>query len=97
MGRTNPTYRDFLTDYEHRWNEYRRALRHEASEDFDRLFERARNYADAAGYANDPDREVLVMVSMLLAHEAELRRLRNRVESLDGNTTEDEQTGDQSG
>lgn len=97
MGRTNPTYRDFLTDYEHRWNEYRRALRYEATEDFDRLFEQARNYADAAGYANDPDREVLVVMSMLLAHEAELRQLRNRVESLEGNSSGGDDSDDQSG
>lgn len=83
MGRTNPTYRDFLVDYEGRWRDYRRALRHEAGEDFDRLFERARRHADAAGYANDPDRELLVVVSMLLAHETELRRLRERVETLE--------------
>ncbi|MBX0322307.1 hypothetical protein EGH21_04575 [Halomicroarcula sp. F13] len=83
MGRTNPTYRDFLADYEGRWRDYRRALRHEAGADFERLFERARRHADAAGYANDPDRETLVLVSMLLAHETELRRLRERVAELE--------------
>ena len=101
MGRTNPTYRDFLADYEGRWQDFRRALRYEAGRDFDRLFERARRHADAAGYANAPDRDLLVAVSMLLAHETELRRLRERLATVEaavdgpaGETAAGESAGD---
>lgn len=83
MGRTNPTYRDWLAAYESEWADYRRALRHEATGDFDALFAGVRRYADAAGYANDPDRETLALVSMLLAHRRELRRLRERLAELE--------------
>ncbi|MEF8773895.1 MAG: hypothetical protein V5A23_04680 [Halobacteriales archaeon] len=77
MGRTNPTYRDWLRAFEDDWAPYRRALRRRRQPDFDRLFERAREHADAAGHANPRDPELALVLSMLLAHEAELRALRN--------------------
>lgn len=90
VGRTNPTYRDFLDRYEGQFSDYRRGLRHAARQDFDRLFERARAYADAAGYANHLDRDRLVLFSMVLGHEAALRerdaeidRLRDEVDRLE--------------
>ncbi|MFB6105419.1 MAG: hypothetical protein ABEJ70_00460 [Halobacteriaceae archaeon] len=78
MGRTNPTFREFLDGYESSWSPYRRALRRERQADFDRLFDRARAHADAAGQANRTDPETAVLLSVLLAHEADLRRLRER-------------------
>ncbi|MBX0285984.1 hypothetical protein [Haloarcula salinisoli] len=90
MGRTNPTYRGFLDGYEGEFDDYRRALRRRHQADFDRLFDGARAFADAAGYANHLDRDTLVLVSMLLAHEERLReqsdeiaRLRAAVEAGD--------------
>jgi hypothetical protein len=82
VGRTNPTFRDFLDDYEGRFGDYRRALRREGQEDFDRLFARARAYADAAGYANHLDRDRLVLLSMALGHEAALREREGEIEAL---------------
>ncbi|SER73552.1 hypothetical protein [Natrinema salaciae] len=76
MGRTNPTYRDALRRLESEWEPMRRALRRAHQDDFDRLFDRARSFADAAGYANQPDPERALLLSLLLAHEVELRRLR---------------------
>lgn len=83
VGRTNPTYRDFLDRYEGRFGDYRRALRRDARDDFDRLFERARAYADAAGYANHLDRDRLVLLSMVLGHEAALREREAAIDALD--------------
>ncbi|WP_336037942.1 hypothetical protein [Halobacterium yunchengense] len=80
MGRTNPTYRDHLDAYEQRCQPFRRALRYEYEQDFDRLFERARNHAHAAGHLNDVDPERAAVLSMLLAQEAELRALRERLD-----------------
>ena len=65
MGRTNPTYRAFLDSYEQEFGDYRRALRRRHQDDFDRLFDGARAFADAAGYANHLDRDTLVLVSIL--------------------------------
>ncbi|UTF53302.1 hypothetical protein [Natronosalvus rutilus] len=83
MGRTNPTYRDALRRLEADWKPMRRALRRERQADFDRLFERARNVADAAGYANPTDPEQALVLSLLVAHETAIRRLEARVVTLE--------------
>lgn len=83
MGRTNPTYRDFLDEYEQRWQKYRRGLRRQYQPEFDRLFEHARQHADAAGYMNATDPEVAVLMSMLLAHELVLADLTAALERLE--------------
>ena len=83
MGRTNPTYRNFLDSYESNWAPFRRALRARYRDDFDRLFERAAEHAAAAGFQNPPDPTEALVVSLLVAHEAELRRLRERLEVLE--------------
>lgn len=80
MGRTNPTYRDAVRSLEKEWAPMRRALRAEYQDDFDRLFDRARGFADAAGYANPPDPERALLMSLLLAHEVELRQLREQAD-----------------
>jgi len=80
MGRTNPTYRDTLRAFEDRWQPFRRGLRGQYQPDFDRLLEGADRFADAAGYQNPRDAERAILLSMLLAHEVELRRLREQVE-----------------
>lgn len=82
MGRTNPTYRDWLHRTEDEWRPFRRALRREAQEDFDRLFERAANHADAAGYMNTTRPEYLLFLSILVAQEREFRELSERVDEL---------------
>lgn len=83
MGRTNPTFRDFLRKYEEQWQPYRRALRRGETAHFDRLFEGAQGYADAAGYLNGEDPGRVVLFSMLMAQAAELDGLRERVRELE--------------
>jgi len=65
MGRTNPTYREYLTGFESDCQPFRRGLRREYTGDFDR----ARAHADAAGYHNSTDPTITLLLSMLLAHE----------------------------
>lgn len=88
MGRTNPTYRDQLREFEQRYEPFRRALRYEHQLDFDRLFERADATAHAAGYRNATDPAVAALLSMLLAHEAELRELHERLATVEGREPE---------
>jgi hypothetical protein len=83
MGRTNPTYRDRLRAFEDAWTGFRRGLRRERQGEFDALFERADRYAAAAGQANPADPDVAVLLSMLVGHERELGRLRERVAALE--------------
>jgi hypothetical protein len=84
MGRTNPTYRDQLREFEQRYHPFRRALRYEHQLDFDRLFERADATAHAASYRNATDPAVATLLSMLLAHEAEIRELHERLAAAEG-------------
>ena len=85
MGRTNPTYRDALRGLEEEWAPMGRALRRQYRTDFDRLFDRARGFADAAGHANPPDPERAFLLSLLLAHEVEIRKLHQRLDELEAN------------
>lgn len=83
MGRTNPTYRDLLSDLESRWKSYRRGLRRDDQERFDRLFEQARGHADAAGNRNHPEPFYPLALSILLAHERRLEGVEEQLETID--------------
>jgi hypothetical protein len=84
MGRTNPTYRDALDRYESSWRPFRRALRAEATADFDRLFDRASEFAGPSGQVNPADPHRTAVMAILLSQERELRRLGERVDELEG-------------
>ena len=80
MGRSNPTYRDTLRHLEERWGDYRRSLRRRDQEHFDRLWEQAAGYADAAGYQNTERNLDLVFVSIILAQERRIAALEAELE-----------------
>lgn len=86
MGRTNPTFRDVLRSLEDNWQDYRRALRRPDQDRFDQLWEDARQYADAAGYLNHQNPMVVVLFSIVLAHERRIQDLEAELEA--------EQTGE---
>lgn len=83
LGRTNPTYRDWLGRTEQRWQPFRRALRSRTQDDFDRLFERAATHAGAAGYLNAAEPEHVMLLSMLLAQERALQELAARLHDVE--------------
>lgn len=76
MGRTEPTFRNLLDRLEVEWRDYRRGLTGEEQRAFDALFQKARAHASASGNAARVDPMEPVLLSMLLEHELELRRLR---------------------
>ncbi|WP_254538404.1 hypothetical protein [Halomarina litorea] len=78
MGRTNPTFRDQLREYEDYWQAYRRALRRRGQPHFDRLFEHAAAHADAAGALNDSEPLYPILVSIALEHERRIEELEER-------------------
>lgn len=80
MGRTNPTTRDRLDRLEDEWQPFRRSLRYRHQDDFDRLFERGRRHADAAAQQNPRDAWRAFVMSVLLAQERDLQRLRERLD-----------------
>lgn len=83
MGRTNPTYRDTVRALEENWQQYRRALRRVDKPHFDRLFEHAREHADAAGYLNHQEPEVTLLMSVVLEQQKRLRELHARIRTLE--------------
>ncbi len=83
MGRTNPTYRDALRAIEERWTEFRRALRRRDQPRFDRLFEYAREHADASGMLNHQNPLLPALLSIDLEQEARLDDHEERLEELE--------------
>ena len=84
MGRTNPTYRDLLRKERETWSRFRRGLRHRDQPHWDRLWEQAGNYADAAGYANSPRTTDLILMSIFVAQERRIAMLEEELCGEDG-------------
>ena len=93
MGRTNPTYRDVVRGLEDNWQQYRRALRRADKPHFDRLFEHAREHADAAGYLNHQQPEITLLVSVILEQEKRIQGLHERIRSLERESNADDAHG----
>ena len=69
MGRTVlPFSRVLEREYEE-WKKFRRALRKEDQEAFDRLFDRAKLHVQAAAYASRPWPLESILLSICLEHE----------------------------
>jgi len=76
LGRSSPTYRRASERIIQEWRGFRRALCPEDREAFDRLLEHVRDHAAAGSSCDSPDPVESMLMSMLLEHEKELRRLR---------------------
>jgi hypothetical protein len=72
MGRTVPTFRQLVDDAIARWAKFRRALRREDQEYFDRLFRRVRSYTQAATYQASDNPMEAILLSIALDHEKRL-------------------------
>ena len=83
MGRTNPTYRDTLRAIEERWADFRRALRRRDQPRFDRLFEYAREHADASGLLNHQNPLLPALLSIDLEQESRIEDHEQRLEELE--------------
>ena len=83
MGRTNPTYRDTLRAIEERWTDFRRALRRRDQPRFDRLFEYAREHADASGLLNHQNPLLPALLSIDLEQESRIEDHEQRLEELE--------------
>ena len=88
MGRTNPTYRDALRAIEERWAEFRRALRRRDQPHFDRLFEYAREHADASGLLNHQNPLLPALFSIDLEQEVRLDDHEERLSQLEQRLSE---------
>ena len=75
MGRTVPTFRQLIDDSIARWSKFRRALRREDQEYFDRLFRRVRLYTQAATYQASDNPMEAILLSIALDQEKRLDAL----------------------
>lgn len=64
-----------LQAIEDQYQDYRRALRREDQDHFDRLFEQAAAHADAAGYLNPDEPMQPILLSMILEQEKRIQEL----------------------
>jgi hypothetical protein len=79
MGRTVPTFRQLVDDAIARWAKFRRALRREDQEYFDRLFRRVRSYTQAATYQASDNPMEAILLSIALDQEKRLDALERAV------------------
>ncbi len=72
MGRTVPTFVQLIQQAAERWKKFRRALRCEDHEHFDRLFVRVRYYTHAATYQCHDNPMEAILLSIALDQEKRL-------------------------
>jgi hypothetical protein len=75
MGRTVPTFRQLIEEASQRWAKFRRALRREDQEYFDRLFRCVRSYTQAATYQCSDNPMEAILLSVALDQEKRLAAL----------------------
>lgn len=75
MGRTVPTFRQLIEATAERWAKFRRALRREDQEHFDRLFRIVRSYTQAATYQSSDNPMEAILLSIALDQEKRLAML----------------------
>ncbi|MFB6153817.1 MAG: hypothetical protein ABEJ27_06150 [Halodesulfurarchaeum sp.] len=71
---------------EDEWQVYRRGLRRRDKEQFDQLWEHARQFADASGLQNAGDPMDAVLLSICLAQERRIAELEDRIDALEDGT-----------
>ncbi len=90
MGRTVLPFSQVLEQEYAQWKKFRRALRQEDQEAFDRLFARAKIHVQAAAYASPPWPLEAILFAICLEHEKILTRLQRELQKIKGEETEKE-------
>jgi hypothetical protein len=83
LGRTVPSYRQALETEIIRWEGFRKALRGEDLEVFDRMMNACRLYASAGSMATRPILAEAMFMSVLLSQQKELGEIRESLERLE--------------
>lgn len=76
MGRTVPSFRIVIEQFGWDWLEFKRALRDIDKESFENLMNHARRHAEAGTNMPNPNPFEPIVMSILVEHENELRKLR---------------------
>jgi hypothetical protein len=79
MGRTVLPFSQVLAREYEEWKKFRRALRKEDQEAFDRLFDRAKLHVQAAVYISHPWPMESILLSICLEHEKIIAEILNKL------------------
>jgi len=79
MGRTVLPFSQVLAREYEEWKKFRRALRKEDQEAFDRLFDRAKLHVHAAAYISHPWPMESILLSICLEHEKLLAEILDKL------------------
>jgi hypothetical protein len=90
MGRTVLPFSQVLEQEYEEWKKFRRALRKEDQEAFDRLFDRAKLHVQAAAYTSHPWPLESILLSICLEHEKLLMEILEKLKERKGNGAGDE-------
>jgi len=82
MGRTVPAFRPALEFEIKTWDDFRRGLRPEDREIFDKIMTLSRIHADAGSLAARPDIVQFILVSICLEQQKEIDALKKAVNEL---------------
>jgi len=83
MGRTVPSYRQALEGEIERWKSFRRALRKEDAEAFDRMMDACRLFASAGSMSTRPILLEAMFMSILIHQEKSLTEMREKLDKLE--------------
>jgi hypothetical protein len=84
MGRTVLPFSQVLAREYDEWKKFRRALRKEDQEAFDRLFDRAKLHVQAAVYISHPWPMESILLSICLEHEKLLAEILEKLKAGNG-------------
>ena len=82
MGRTVPTFRAALEVAIKRWDGYRKALRRDEREAFDRMMDACRLHSSASGQSTRPEPLEAMFMSILLEHQRKLEVLEAKIDKI---------------
>jgi hypothetical protein len=79
MGRTVPTYVQLISEQAAKWSKFRRALRREDQQHFDRLVASARYYSPSGMFQVADDPRESILLSILLDLQKRVAELETRL------------------
>jgi len=83
MGRTVPTFRNVIESFGFEWNDFKKALRNIDKDAFEELINHARRHAAAGSNMSNPNPFEPVIMSILIEHEKQIRKLTEHKECED--------------
>lgn len=86
MGRTVPAFRPALEHEIESWKDYKRALRPEDQQIFDKLMNFARIHADAGSLGARPMLSEILFISFAIEQQKKIEKLEEKLRELESKT-----------